>query len=383
MCTGDSLWLLICTILVYGLGTGIAFVMAGAIRSKNVVSVFYQSFMALLLSFLLVGIVPFGSVLGLSFGHVSDLVHREDGCATGIQFLFQTGFLFVALVSILGATLERMKPHLFLILAFFWGLLVYMPIAHSLWHPTGFLRSMGVVDFAGGFVVHMSAGGGALALSYLLGRRKDYFNLKHPFQVGYVFLGCNLIFLGWMGFNIGSLNSFSGKVGFVGLTTLTAGVSSVMTWFFLDKLHPPYRISFLRLSFALVTGLVSVTASADSLDFIYASIVSGACTGIVFYGLKFLNRVLKVDDPMEVFSSHGLAAFCGVVLTAFFLPDKVFWKEIVAAVLVMTYSFVATYGVGKGIGFFSALRVDDFTEQKGLDLTMHGEQAIYIDRNEG
>lgn len=298
-------------------------------------------------------------------------------------------FASTAGAVILGSTAERGR---FRFLSFFlplWSLCVYAPVAHWVWNPGGWLARLGAVDFAGGIVVHITAGVTALILSSCIGRRTDYFNLRPPGDLTSVYLGTFLVLIGWTGFNGGSAFAWNDQAANAVIATVLAGVSGALTWLAIELMYPLRRPTLTGISYGLISALVAVTPSAGYLG-TRAPIIIGACAAIIcFYSIHVMNKLFKRDDPLEVFTSHGIAGLIGAALTPYFAdPAKLnvsgihfgsisslFRANLFSAVVVMAYSALVSWLLIIVLKKWCPLRVSSRQEDAGLDLSLHGEKA--------
>lgn len=377
LCTTQDLWTLTNTLLVYGLGIGIGLTMIGSQRSKNSVSIITQTFL-LLFVVILVWLPPFSYWSIKTHGFWS-LMSTHSSCAALSKSLFQSSFLYVAVMSFLGASLERAHSLKLLVLCALWALFVYLPVAYLVWNPQGFIYQMGIRDFAGGLVVHLSSGFSALALSQALGRRIDYFNLRRPSSITMIFSGNLLILLGWLSFNSGSHIQFDYFSLQVLAKTLIAGLLGVLTWTILELLHPPHRLHFIHTSFGLVSALVATTPHIDKLSAIATLGLVVLAVIISFYSTRLTNKILKIDDPMEVFSSHGVSSIIGGLGAAFLVEGLSVHTELAALLIVASYSYFLTLILSKLFIASWGLRLSSEREAQGLDIYIHGEKVASND----
>jgi Amt family ammonium transporter len=264
------------------------------------------------------------------------------------------------------------------------SLLIYAPLAHMTWHPDGLLRKMGVLDFAGGTVVHMSAGFAALAGALYLGRRQSHKNqVRHePANIPYVMLGTGLLWFGWFGFNAGSALAANETAVHAFATTNTASAAAALAWMFLDAMLGR-KPSALGASVGAVVGLVAITPAAGFVS-IGASIFIGAIASIVSNLAVLWKTRSTLDDTLDVFPCHGLGGVVGMVATGVFAKDVgliygttgVFWAHMLALVLVSMFAFAGAWVLYKLTDILIPIRVTPEQETIGLDQSQHGESAL-------
>ncbi len=295
--------------------------------------------------------------------------------------LFQLKFAIITPALITGAFAERVRFSAYLIFVSLFTLLIYAPLAHWTWHPEGFLRQWGVLDFAGGTVVHMSAGLAALAGAWVLGRRQShlYGETHVPAHIPFVILGTGMLWFGWFGFNAGSALAASPTAVLAFATTNTASAAAMMAWVFIDWVRG-MKPSAMGACIGAVVGLVAITPAAGFVS-IAASIVIGVlAAGASNMALYWKSRS-SIDDTLDVFPCHGVGGMSGMVLTAVFARDGglitgspvLFMKHLAALCLVSAFTFGGSWLLYKLVDLITPLRVDEHHEQLGLDLSQHGE----------
>lgn len=401
----DVAWLLTASCLVLLMTPGLAFFYGGMVGRKNVISTMLKSFICLgVISMLWVAVgfsLSFGSPLGIEIGGVHygligdptdfpffDYVdeHPNAKMASTIPFilfaLFQMKFAVITPAIITGALAERIRFVSFLLFICLFCIFIYAPLCHMVWHPNGLLASyFGVKDFAGGTVVHMSAGFAALAGVLCLGKRK---NLEYiPTNIPFVLLGTGLLWFGWFGFNAGSSLAANATSAMAFATTTIASASAMLTWVFFDRLQGR-KVSAMGACIGAVVGLVAITPAAGFVS-IPKSIFFGFITAIISNSLAHWKKLKQYDDTLDVFACHGVGGIMGMILTAIFaivpggggsLVDggwEVFGHHMMALVLVAAFSFFGAMLLFKITNVFIPLRVSEESEQLGLDLSQHNE----------
>jgi Amt family ammonium transporter len=325
----------------------------------------------------------FGNPLSYPFfNHVREFPHAQ--MASTIPFvlfaLFQMKFAVITPAIITGSFAERVRFISYLIFISLFTLVIYSPLAHMVWHPNGFLVSFfGVKDFAGGTVVHMSAGFAALAGALILGKRK---NKEHiPANIPFVILGTGMLWFGWFGFNAGSALSAGGSAAMAFATTMVASAAAMLTWIFFDRLKGT-RVSAMGACIGAVVGLVAITPAAGFVT-IPQSIFFGFITAIVSNTILNLKGVKAIDDTLDVFACHGVGGIMGMILTAIFAQGEnasllhggwgVFAHHMMALVLVAGFTFGGAWLLYKITDSIIPLRVSENSENLGLDISQHNE----------
>ena len=398
--TGDTAWMLCATGLVLLMTPGLGFFYGGMVGKKNVISTVLQSFIAMVIVTVLWVVVGFALCFGPSIGgFIGDPSHNMFfqgvsattawDLAPTIPFilfaLFQAKFAIITPALITGAFAERVRFWAYMLFMVLFILFVYAPLCHMTWHPDGIFFGWGVLDFAGGTVVHMSAGWAALAGAIFLGKRKA--QKANPARITYVLLGTGLLWFGWFGFNAGSAVG-SGSLAAQALgTTTVAAAAAAMGWVFLDKILG-HKLSAMGACIGAVVGLVAITPAAG-----FVSIPSALAIG--FIASIVSNLVVsnfpkgKIDDALDVFACHGVGGMVGMLLTGVFASKSVnaivgnqgliygdttlFFTQLKALVLVSIFAFAVSYALFFIVNKITPLRVSEEKEELGLDITQHGE----------
>jgi Amt family ammonium transporter len=291
--------------------------------------------------------------------------------------LFQLKFAIITPALITGSFAERVKFTSYLIFMCLFSLLIYCPLAHWTWHPQGFLRQWGVLDFAGGTVVHMSAGFAALAGAYVLGKRENKYH--HPANVPFIILGTGMLWFGWFGFNAGSALAANGLAVQAFATTNFATASAMITWVMFDALVGR-KISAMGACIGAVVGLVAITPAAGFVN-IGQSVFIGFAAAIISNLAVYYKQRTSLDDTLDVFPCHGLGGIVGMILTSVFAKDvgliygetKTFTYHLLALVIVGVFTFGGSYLIFKITSMMTRLRVSPEDERLGLDLSQHSE----------
>jgi ammonium transporter, Amt family len=393
---GDVAWMLTATGLVLLMTPGLSFFYAGMVQRKNVISTMLQSFISMgvvSLLWVLVGFsLCFGDSLGGFIGNpMTYFLFKGVGGAThpdlaptiplALFAMFQLKFAIITPALITGSFAERVRFSSYILFIALFTLFIYCPLAHWTWHPQGFLRQWGVIDFAGGTVVHMSAGFAALAGALVLGRRKVHLasQATQPANIPFVLLGTGMLWFGWFGFNAGSALAANETAVLAFLTTNTASACAMLTWVFFDAVQGR-RPSALAASVAAVVGLVAITPAAGYVS-VGHSITIGVVSALVSNLAVHWKSRSTLDDTLDVFPCHGVGGMVGMLLTGVF-ADKVglihgdpttFLHHVGALFLVAIFSFVGSYVLYKVTDEVISLRVRPEQEDAGLDVSQHAE----------
>ena len=395
--TGDTAWMIVATALVLIMTPGLGFFYGGMVGKKNVISTMLQSFMAMIIVTVLWVIVGFSLSFGTSIGgFIGDptdyFMFKNVGVTAAwgtIPFmlfaLFQAKFAIITPALITGAFAERIRFWAYMLFMVLFIIFVYAPLCHMTWHADGLFFKMGVLDFAGGTVVHMSAGWAALAGAMFLGKRKG--QKSNPARITYVLLGTGLLWFGWFGFNAGSALAANGlAVQALGTTTVAAAAAG-MAWVFFDKILG-HKVSAMGACIGAVVGLVAITPAAGFVSIpnaIFVGIFSSVVSNIVVS--KFPKG--KIDDALDVFARHGVGGMTGMLLTGVFASKAInpavtdqglifgettlFIHQLTALVIVSVFAFSVSYFLFFIVNKITPLRVTEDKEELGLDISQHGE----------
>lgn len=400
--TGDTAWVLISAALVLLMTPGLAFFYSGMVRVKNVLATLFQNFAALGAVGFVWGAIGYSLAFsGKGNPYIGDFswvflngVGQEpnaDYAATipHIAFmLFQCMFAVITPALITGAIAERLSFKAWVAVLALWSIFVYSPVAHWVWAVGGWIRELGGLDFAGGLVVHMTAGYSALALAVMLGKRKDFGTGEfRPYDSSYVIIGTGLLWFGWFGFNGGSALGANGLAAHACATTFFAAATAGIAWAIMDTISRG-KPSAIGGSVGVVAGLVAITPAAGFVP-LWASFVIGGVTGLICNKAAVVVREhLKLDDSLDVFACHGLGGTIGAVLTGVFASKAVnpagadgllygnfsiLKANIYGSVVVIGYSVIASVLIYKFVSWIEPMRVSYEHEDEGLDASQHGE----------
>ena len=400
--SGDTAWIVMSSALVLLMTPGLALFYGGLVRRKNILSIFMQCLAAICvvgLQWVLFGYsLAFGPdhggmIGGLSFAALHNVGLDPSVYAPTIPHLlfmvYQMMFAVITPALIIGAFAERMKFSAFLVFSVLWATIVYDPLAHWIWGQGGFLKQLGALDFAGGAVVHISAGMGALASALVVGRRRGYPETGTPHNLVFVGLGAALLWFGWFGFNGGSALS-SGKLSALAfVTTQLAAMGGAIAWVFLDWVLEK-RPTTLGLLSGLIAGLAAVTPASGFVGPMPALAIGAIAGGVCYLSVMFVKSKFRYDDSLDAFGIHGVAGSWGVLSVGlwaslaynpngangmFYGHGHQLLVQFVTFLVATVFSFVVSLVLLKLVDKVIGLRVSKDHELIGLDLTQHKESA--------
>ena len=400
--TGDTAWLLVATALVLLMTPGLAYFYGGMVRKKNVISTMLQSLVCMGLITVLWVIfgfsLAFGDDIGGIIGDPSTFFMMKGMIGNQVWPLaptiplvlfamFQLKFAVITPALITGAFAERIRFNSYLIFITLFMIVIYAPLAHATWHPNGILFQKGVLDFAGGTVVHMSAGWAALASALFLKKRAKPDHT--PARVSYVILGTGLLWFGWFGFNAGSAVGSNTLAATALGTTTTASAAAAMAWIFFDIFRGK-KPSAMGAGIGAVVGLVAITPAAGFVT-VSHSLIIGIVAAVVSNLVVIWRSRTSIDDTLDVFPCHGVGGMMGMLMTGIFASQnvnsanttgnglyygetKLFFIHIGALIVVSVFAFVGSYVLLLITNAISPLRVTPEEEEAGLDLSQHDEE---------
>lgn len=395
MNAADNAWVLISSALVLLMIPGVGLFYGGMVRKKNAISTIIFSFaiMGIIsLQWILAGYtLVFGKDIGGIIGGLEYLglsgvgIDVKEGLTIpALTFMiFQAMFAVITVSLITGSFVERIKFSSFLVFSLAWATLVYDPIAHWVWGG-GWLAQLGALDFAGGLVVHISAGVAALAVAMVVGARKGFgTDPMEPHNIPTTVMGAALLWFGWFGFNAGSALAANGIAANAFVTTNTAAAAAATTWMILSWRHR--APSALGIVTGAVAGLAAVTPASGFVTPLAAIPIGIGAAIVGYYAIILIRGSKKVDDSLDVLACHGMGSTWGVLATGIFAsigsaglfagnPHQVV-VQVIAIAAVWAYSFVVTFGIAKAIDAIMGIRVRDQEEAVGLDISQHGEGA--------
>jgi len=424
MTAADIAWVATSTALVMLMTPALGFFYAGLVRRKNLVSTLIQCLAIFAVVSVVWALWGYSLVFGPSisgiigdfslFGLNSITIHTVNpALATEIPellfFAFQLKFAAITPALIIGACAERVRFRSLLIFIVLWSTVIYAPIAHWVWNPSGWLRGLGAIDFAGGIVVHVAAGLSALAAALVMGRRKGCVFWKDelkalekgsssetktelkPSNIPYVILGAGLLWFGWFGFNAGSSLAANDLAVSALVTTNLAAAGAAVSWMILDWVTKG-KPSAVGISIGAVVGLVAITPAAGYVT-VTSAIIIGLLAGVIsnlISGWRLART--RIDDSLDVFACHGIGGIWGSVAAGLFASASIngvdgllygnpgqLASQLIAVGVVAAFAFFGSYLLLKAINVFSPLRVSPEEEDAGLDLSQHGEEAYNLE----
>ncbi|MDD5724064.1 MAG: ammonium transporter [Syntrophales bacterium] len=400
--TGDTAWILVCCSLVLLMTPALALFYGGMVRRKNVLSTLTLSyvFMALIgVQWVLVGYsLAFGPDIkgmigGLNFAGFSGVGALPNGDYSStiphnLFAAFQMMFAIITPALITGAFVERIKFKSFLLFSLLWATLIYDPLCHWVWGAGGWLREMGVLDFAGGTVVHIAAGFSAIAFAMVIGPRKGYGKTPmEPNNISLTVLGAGLLWVGWFGFNAGSALAANGVAVNALITTNTSAATAGLVWMVLSWLDG--RPSTLGIATGMVVGLAAVTPASGFITPLAAMGLGAVAAPLSYYAMRYReNR--NLDESLDVWACHGVSSVWGMIAAGLFATTAVnagggnglfagnpgqISIQLLAIVVTIIFSFVGTYIIARLLNVSIGLRVTPMEEEVGLDISSHGERS--------
>jgi ammonium transporter, Amt family len=399
--SGDTAWLLMSSALVLLMTPALALFYGGMVRKKNVLSTIMHSMTAI--PVMTVIWVLFGYSLAFGATHWGIIGGFEHVGLRGLQgtvhdtvptlafVAFQMMFAIITPALISGAFAERMKFSAYMVFIVFWSILVYIPVAHWVWAPGGWLFELQALDFAGGTVVHLTAGSSALVAALVVGKRLKYPQERPvPHNLTMTLTGAGILWFGWFGFNAGSALKSAELASLAFVTTHLGAAGGALGWLFVEWIHRK-KPTALGIASGLVAGLVAITPAAGYVA-PWAAIVIGVVASLVCYLAVLAKYKYGYDDSLDAFGIHGVGGFTGAMLTGVFADGTLFdgasaqsgalygnprqlWVQLLACAVTGGYAALVTWGLLKAIDKTIGLRVQPSDEREGLDATQHGEDA--------
>ena len=398
--SGDTAWMIVASALVLLMTVpGLALFYAGMVRKKNILATMAQSLSVCALVTVLWMVAGYSLAFtpgdspwlgglsrigldGLGYSltaHELTVHHLAPTVPESVFVMFQLTFAIITPALITGAFAERMRFSAMMVFMGLWSLLVYAPVAHWVWEPTGWLARQGVLDFAGGTVVHINAGVAGLVCAWMLGRRLGYGQEPlMPANLAYTMVGASLLWVGWMGFNGGSAGAADGRAGMAMLVTQMAAAAATLAWMLAEWMVRGTP-TLLGMSTGAVAGLVAITPASGYVG-PQAALAIGAAAGVACYwGATSLKRILGADDSLDVFGVHGIGGIVGALLTGVFASSDIGGAsgqpltQLIGVLATVLYSAVVTGVILWLTDLLIGLRVSRQQEIDGLDLSLHGE----------
>jgi len=391
--SGDTAWMIVASAFVLLMTPGLSFFYGGMVNKKNIISTMLQSFIALGVISILWVVVGFSLAFGESIGGIignpfTYFAFNNVGSEPNPNFsstipfllfaLFQLKFAIITPALITGSFAGRVRFRSYIFFMLLFSIFIYSPLAHMTWHPDGLFRNWGILDFAGGTVVHMSAGFAALAGAMFLGKRKE---ISHnPTNVPYVILGTGLLWFGWFGFNAGSALGANSDAVIAFANTNIASATAMITWVFYERMLGR-KMSAVGACIGAVVGLVAITPAAGFVN-IGQSMFIGFIAAIISNLAIHLKNKTGIDDTLDVFPSHGVGGIVGMLLTAVFASEvgliygetTTFLFHLLGLLIVSVFCFGGSYLLYMFVDKVLTMRVREDQEERGLDLSQHGER---------
>ena len=396
--TGNTAWIITATALVLFMTLpGLALFYGGLVRSKNVLSVLMQCISVACLASVLWLVIGYSLAFGDGnqwIGDTSKMFLSGVGRDTlsgdipeTVFFAFQMTFAVITPALIVGAYVERIKFSAVLLFSGLWLLVVYAPVTHWIWAGNGWLYQAGLLDFAGGLVVHLTAGSSALVLAAMLGPRSTFpLQVDPPHNPAMVMIGASMLWVGWFGFNAGSALAADGNAGMALVVTHISAATASLVWMIMDwsKFGKPTLIGLVT---GTIAGLASITPASGSVGPIGALIIGGSAGIICYLFVNIVKNKLRIDDSLDVFAVHGIGGLLGILLVAFLVDSNIggagyaeglnaisqLLIQLKGTVAVLVLSVVASVIIIYVVKFTVGLRVDESSEVEGLDISSHGE----------
>ncbi len=404
--TGDTAWILVSTAMVMLMTPGLAMFYGGMVRRKNVLGTYMQSFVAIAvvtIQWIVCGYsLSFGPDFHGIIGGLDWLGLRGVGLEPNTDYaatvphmafmIYQAMFAVITPALISGAIAERMKFSSFLVFTVIWSTVVYDPVAHWVWGTGGWLKNIGVLDFAGGIVVHVTSGISALAAALVIGKRKGYMHdVMTPHNLPMTVIGASILWFGWFGFNAGSALSAGPLSVMAFVATHSSAVAATLTWVVIEWMHRGKPTMFGAATGA-IAGLATITPASGYVGPMSALAIGMSAAAVCYVALTMKNR-LGYDDSLDAFGVHGIGGILGTLAVGF-LAQKVinpggadgllfgstglFSKQVIGVGVTVVYSFAATVVILKMIEWTMGLRLSAENEFEGLDLSQHGESGYTL-----
>ncbi len=398
--SGDTAWMMMSTAMVLLMTPGLAFFYAGMVHRKNAVSTLYQNIMSMGVVGLLWVALGFSLAFSGGSAFIGDLNYamlngvgqEPDGSSTIphlLFMLFQMMFAIITPILITGAFAERVRFTAWIAVMAVWSLAVYAPVAHWVWASTGWLFNLGALDFAGGFVVHMTAGFSALVAAILIGKRRNFEKAHQPYDTGMILVGTAMLWFGWFGFNGGSALASNGLAVQAITTTFIAAATAMLVWTCVDAIKDG-KPTLMGGCIGIVAGLVAITPAAGYVTPASAILIGLVAGFVCNFAARIVKGTFKIDDSLDVFACHGVGGTLGAILTGLLANQAVnsagkngllngggaelLIANLTGAVAVAAYSVIATFVIIKAVNAIIPFRVSAEDETVGLDASQHGEK---------
>ncbi|MEE3165431.1 MAG: ammonium transporter [Pseudomonadota bacterium] len=398
MDSGNTAWILTSTALVLFMTLpGLALFYGGLVRSKNVLSVLMQCISIACLASVLWLAIGYSLAFGDGNAWIGDasrifLLGVERDTLSGdipetVFFAFQMTFAVITPALIVGAYVERIKFGAVLLFSALWLLVVYAPVTHWIWSGNGWLYQAGLLDFAGGLVVHLTAGSSALVLAAMLGPRSNFpHQVDPPHNPSMVMIGASMLWVGWFGFNAGSALAADGNAGMAMVVTHISAATASLVWMLIDwaRFGKPTLIGLVT---GTIAGLASITPASGSVGPIGALIIGASAGSLCYLFVNIVKNNLKIDDSLDVFAVHGIGGALGIILVSFLVDSNIggagyadgmnaasqLSVQIKGLLAVLALSVVGTAVIAFVVKALVGLKVESSVEEDGLDISTHGE----------
>jgi len=403
MDTGSTAWIITSTALVLFMTLpGLALFYAGLVRASNILSVLMHCFTIACISSIAWLVIAYSIAFSGTGAYVGDLgnlflanLSRESmsgDIPESVFFMFQMTFAIITPALIVGAYPERIKFSFVAVFSLLWVILIYAPVVHWIWAEGGWLYEMGVRDFAGGLVVHLTAGITALVIAYFLGPRDGFPNsVQPPHNPGLTMMGACMLWVGWFGFNGGSALAANGDAGMAILVTHISAATATIVWIIIEKVKFG-KSSLVGAVTGCIAGLASITPASGSVGPMGGLIIGLIAGGVCYYMVNIVKETFNIDDSLDVFAVHGIGGLLGILLIPFLTAESyggigydegsnfsdLMTTQVIGAVSVGLFTLVGSVILLLITRSIFGLRVSDDSQEEGLDVAEHGQSGYKL-----
>ena len=403
MDTGNTAWIITSTALVLFMTLpGLALFYAGLVRASNILSVLMHCFTIACISSIAWLVIAYSIAFSGTGAYVGDLGNlflanlSRDSMSGDIPesvfFMFQMTFAIITPALIVGAYPERIKFSFVAVFSLLWVILIYAPVVHWIWAEGGWLYEMGVRDFAGGLVVHLTAGITALVIAYFLGPRDGFPNsVQPPHNPGLTMMGACMLWVGWFGFNGGSALAANGDAGMAILVTHISAATATIVWIIIEKVKFG-KSSLVGAVTGCIAGLASITPASGSVGPMGGLIIGLIAGGVCYYMVNIVKETFNIDDSLDVFAVHGIGGLLGILLIPFLTAESyggigydegsgfgdLMTTQVIGAVSVGIFTLVGSVILLLITRSIFGLRVSDDSQEEGLDVAEHGQSGYKL-----
>ena len=403
MDTGNTAWILTSTALVLFMTLpGLALFYAGLVRASNILSVLMHCFTIACISSIAWLVIAYSLAFSGTGAYVGDLgnlflagLSRESmsgDIPESVFFMFQMTFAIITPALIVGAYPERIKFSFVAVFSLLWVILIYAPIVHWIWAEGGWLYEMGIRDFAGGLVVHLTAGITALVIAFFLGPRDGFPNsVQPPHNPGLTMMGACMLWVGWFGFNGGSALAANGDAGMAILVTHISAATATIVWIIIEKIKFG-KSSLVGAVTGCIAGLASITPASGSVGPMGGLVIGLIAGGVCYYMVNIVKETFNIDDSLDVFAVHGVGGLLGILLIPFLTAESyggigydegssfgdLMTTQIIGAVSVGLFTLIGSVILLLIIKSIFGLRVSDDSQEEGLDVAEHGQSGYKL-----